>query len=101
MPLGNKATRLKTAKQDQVQCKFRILFLVTDEKKLFQSEAQACQGRKEEHTNRKHPFPTAPQKFTSIENKLNSWEALGLLHANLQACLRFDFAYLISRNPDC
>lgn len=38
MPLGKKATGLQTAKQDQVQSRCRILFLITEEKNLFQSE---------------------------------------------------------------
>lgn len=56
VPLGRKATGLKATKQDQVQFKCRTLFSTTAEKNLFQSEAQM-----EEHTNRKHPFPTTPQ----------------------------------------
>ena len=39
MSLGKKATGLKTAKQDQVQSKCRILFSITEEENLFQSEA--------------------------------------------------------------
>lgn len=38
MPLGKKVTGLQTAKQDQVQSKCRILFLITEENNLFQSE---------------------------------------------------------------
>lgn len=38
MPLGKKATGLQTARQDQVQSRCRILFLITEEKNLFQSE---------------------------------------------------------------
>lgn len=41
----------------------------------------------------KHPFPIPPLKFTSTEDQLNSWKMLGLLHADLCACLRFEFKH--------